>query len=305
MSRSGSQRIDFLRVLIAAAWADGEITYQEMNSLKQYFRRLDLSDAELAELEPYLADPIAEEEARVIVADCLVRASGKERAAVLASIRDLLLADSKLDDGEEQFLALFADVEQTTAGVFVNRLKRLWGGAAAEPEPTPAPRRSDLIDEFVRNRVLYQLKRRLQAATGAALLDADTEGELRYVCALGALLGHVAAAHAGVDPTEKQRITDILDRSSGLPRSDVEVIVDIVESEVLSDVGYYPFTRELNEMLDGRARAGLLDLLFEVAGADGEIRHEEAEEIRKISKALDLGHELYVAAKERAGAGLA
>lgn len=304
MSRSGPQGIEFLRVLIAAAWSDGEITYHELNSLKQYFRRLDLSDHELTQLEPYLVDPVTEDEARLIVSDFLTRAGGKERAAVLAAIRDLLLSDSKLGAGEEEFLALFDEVEQSTAGVFVSRLKRLWG--AAEPRAdAPVARRSDLIDEFVRNRVLYQIKRRLQTRSGAAEMDADTERELRYVCTVGALLGHVAAADTEFDAAEKQRIADLLDQIGGLQRSDVEVIVEIVESAVLSDVGYFPFTRELSAMTGGRERGAILDLLFEVAAADGTISHDEAEEIRKISKALDLAHEDFVAAKERASARLA
>ncbi len=290
--------IAFLRVLIAAAWADGEMTYEELNSLKAYFRELDLDSDALAELEPYLADPIGEEEARTIIDDFLTLARSAERETLLAAVRDLLLSDNTLADGEKQFLKLLdhAKEETSTARVFVGQLKRFWGSRAATGDDKF--RRSDLLDEFVRNRVLYQVKRRLMLATGGAPLDEETERDLRYVCTVGALLGQVAAADQNFDADERATIAELLDSISSLQHSDVDVIVDIVESEVLSDVGYQPFVREYNEMASGEDKRRLLTLLFQVAAADGAISHEEHEEIRKISKALNVEHSEFIAAKQ-------
>lgn len=295
---SDDKQLAFLRVLIAAAWADGEMTYQELNSLKAYFRELDLDNEALTALEPYLADPIEEAEARTIIDDFLAQARGGERETLVAAVRDLLLADDKLEEGEKQFLHLLdrAKEEASTARVFVGQLKRLWGSRPSTG--SDRFRRSDLVDEFVRNRVLYQVKRRLMAAAGEAALDRETERELRYVCTVGALLGHVAAADQKFDDDERATIAELLDSISALQHSDVDVIVAIVESEVFSDVGYHPFVREYDELATSEDKRQLLTLLFQVAAADGEITHDEHEEIRKISKALHVEHSEFIAAKQ-------
>ena len=293
------KKLSFLRVLIAAAWADGELDYRELNSIKDYFRELELDSDELTALAPYLADPIDADEARTIVEDFITAARAGERETMVAAVRDLVLADGELDDGEKRFLDLvdLAREGTSTAKVFVAELKRLWG-ARRSPAGDEQFRRSDLIDEFVRNRVLYQVKRRLRVAAGG--LDADTESELRYVCSVGALLGHVAGADRNFDSDERAAIAEILDAQSALQARDVDVIVDIVESEVLSDMGYFAFARELNELANKDDKRQLLVLLFAVAAADGEISHEENEEIRKISIALNLEHGDFVAAKANA-----
>jgi len=295
--------LDFLRVLIAAAWADGEITYHELNNLKAYFRELDLDEEQMTALEPYLADSIGPDEARTIVDDFLARARRSERETLVAAVRDLVLSDGALEGGEKAFLDMVdsARGETTTAGVFVNQLKRLWGKSGAHT--SEAVRRSDLIDEFIRNRVLYQVKRRLLLHGGTAELDADTERELRYVCALAGLLGHVAGADQSFDADERATIAEILDAMSTLQHRDVDIIVDIVESEVLSDIGYFSFAHELDELATPEERMRVLALLFDVAAADGEITHEELEEIRKISKALHIDHQSFIAAKMAAMEG--
>jgi uncharacterized tellurite resistance protein B-like protein len=295
------RKLDFLRVLIAAAWADGELSYQELNNLKAYFRELELDNDELTALEPYLADPIDEREAATIVDDFLARVRGRERDTMLAAVRDMLLADGELAAGEKDFLDALeqARAEATSAGVFVDQLKRLWGkrGEPERDDRDDRNRRSQLLDEFVRNRVLYQVKRRLLVATGGAELDADIERELRWVCSLGALLGHVAAADQSFDADERSTIVEILDDHSTLQPRDIDVIVEIVESEVLANLGYFDFARELTQVSTPAERRQVISLLFAVAAADGEISHAEHEEIRKISMALNIDHPTFIAAK--------
>lgn len=292
-----SPKVELLRVLIAAAWTDGAISYEEMNQLKRYFLRFDLSDAEMTELEPYLADPIPEDEARHVIEDFLARARRRDRAELHGALSELLASHGELGPGETAFLRLLEDAEEARSSKLLGGLKQLWSRATHEGgRPT---RRADLVHDFVQNRVLYEVKRRLLERTGTVDLDADTERDLRWVCALAALLGHVAAADDRLEERERARIAELLDRFGALQRSDVEMVVDIIDSAVLRDVGYFAFARELNEITSTSDRERLVDLLFDVAGADGHIDYHEVEEIRKISKALQLSHASFSASKER------
>lgn len=297
-----SKRVEFLRALIAAAWADGAISYQEMNALKDYFRQFALTNEEHATIEPYLSDIIEPKEAAAIIEDFLVNARSRERETLIAAIRDMLLVDGRLGSREEEFLSLFEEVAEqvTTANVFVGALKQVWALSPATPETEPRFQRAELLDEFYKNRVLYQVKRRLQEQTGSHALEATAEAELRRLCAIGALLGRVANADDNFDESEQQKVVTLLHQVSGLRRKDIELIVEIIREEVEKGLDYLPFVREFAETASEADRERILELLFNVAAADGEIGHAESEEFRKLARALGISHRDFINARVKA-----
>ena len=56
------KKLTFLKVLTTVAWADGEVTQSELNILKTFYRKFDLSKSEIDELKPYLNAPISKKE---------------------------------------------------------------------------------------------------------------------------------------------------------------------------------------------------------------------------------------------------
>ena len=56
------KKLTFLKVLTTVAWADGEVSQSELNILKSFYRKFDLSKHELDELKPYLYAPILKKE---------------------------------------------------------------------------------------------------------------------------------------------------------------------------------------------------------------------------------------------------
>jgi uncharacterized tellurite resistance protein B-like protein len=55
--------------------------------------------------------------------------------------------------------------------------------------------------------------------------------------------------------------------------------------------------RDFFDVNTAEERLRFLDVLFNVAVADGEVSMEEIEEIRLISKSLKMSHEEFIAAK--------
>ena len=58
-------------------------------------------------------------------------------------------------------------------------------------------------------------------------------------------------------------------------------------------------TRELASQITPEEGEQLLDLLFGVADADGQVTHQEIEEIYTISYNLNLTHKQFIAAKTK------
>ena len=48
---TSSTQVEFLKVLACVAWADEEVTQEEMNFIKQFVRRFDLSGDDWAQVE--------------------------------------------------------------------------------------------------------------------------------------------------------------------------------------------------------------------------------------------------------------
>jgi len=298
-----SKRVEFVRALIAAAWADGAISYQEMNSLKEYMQQLDLTNEECSSLEPYLEDIIEAKQAAQLIEDFLVNARKSERETLVAAIRDMVLVDGRLSSREEEFLSLFEEVAQevSTPTLFVNSLKQVW--ERSEPpaaEDTGEFQSAALVDVFYKNRVLYEVKRKLQENRGSLELDETVEAELRRLCAIGALLGRVANADEVFDDDERQKIAMLLHQASAMRRTDIDLIVDIIRAEVEKGLDYLPFVREFAETASAGDREDILELLFKVAGADGQIGHAESEEFRLIAKALGISHRAFINARVKA-----
>ncbi|MFQ5626516.1 MAG: TerB family tellurite resistance protein [Methyloligellaceae bacterium] len=60
---------------------------------------------------------------------------------------------------------------------------------------------------------------------------------------------------------------------------------------------YYRLTREFFSNTTREERVRFLDVLFNVADADGQVSVEEIEEIRTITRSLKLEHHEFIAAK--------
>jgi hypothetical protein len=54
------------KVMIAAAWSDGSITVDEVNSLKDLLFQLPMTASDWAELDIYLDAPVGEASARLV-----------------------------------------------------------------------------------------------------------------------------------------------------------------------------------------------------------------------------------------------
>ena len=80
------------KLLIAAAWADGVLSTEEVNGLKELLFQLpDISGEEWMELELYMASPVGEAERQRLLDRVLGRmGSVKDKALALETIEKLM-----------------------------------------------------------------------------------------------------------------------------------------------------------------------------------------------------------------------
>src|SRR5512143_2826481 len=99
------RRVSFVKALIAAAWADGELTTEEIRTLSYYLERFQITETEYSALRPLLEQAPSPSAAQTLLEEQLQElATAEERRTLVAAVEDLLLADDKLDPAGATFL---------------------------------------------------------------------------------------------------------------------------------------------------------------------------------------------------------
>ncbi|MFH1359482.1 MAG: TerB family tellurite resistance protein [Candidatus Omnitrophota bacterium] len=121
--------------------------------------------------------------------------------------------------------------------------------------------------------------------------------ELNDKIALGVLLWVVAEADEKFLPEEKDKIKDILSSHGHMSSDEMSIILGSIEQAAKERIDLYHFTREVSQDLRYEAKIIILENLFRVACADGDLDHNENELIRKIAGLLRVDHKDFIEAK--------
>ncbi len=287
------------KVIIAAAWADGEVSLPEVNSLKDLLFRLpELNARAWASLEMYIETPIGTAERERLVAELRQQlASEQDKALALAALDEMISADGVVTPEERAVSEeIKAQIENLDVSL-VARLGRLVRGPLERRtrEVYQGPNREAQYEEFIKNRVYFVLKERLARESGQSL-DLPDE-ELRKLSLAGGLMAWVAHVDRKVHSQELARMTQALARGWSISEPAAAYVAEVAVSQVDAELDYYRLTREFYSSTTRQERLGFLDVLFAVAAADGFVSHAEIEEIRLIARTLKLDHREFIQAK--------
>jgi uncharacterized tellurite resistance protein B-like protein len=291
------------RVLIAVAWADGQVSNEEINSLKDLLFRLrasgfddsiQFSAQEWARLDMYIETPVGDEErARLVVDLQNSLRSAADKRLVAEALQRLVEADGQVSPEEWELVAqIQADVES----VGVGGLQRLLGGAMQRRRAAVAgaPNREKYYDDFIKNKVFYAVGQRLQVDPADLGLS---EQELRRLSLVGGLMAKIAHLDRQVTDDEFANMVAIFQDIWGVTREAATFVVEVAISAV--DVTYDTFRmmRELATAASVEERRHVIELLFAISAADGAMSLDEIEEIRVIARGLNLTHKDFIDAK--------
>ena len=287
------------KVIIAAAWADGEVAHDEVNCLKDLLFRLpDLTGREWAMLEMYIEAPVgvAERERLVEQLQNELR-STRDRAIALQSLDDLVQADGIITDEEKAIVdEIKSQIESANVGV-IGQLGRVVRNSIQRREATlsAAPNREEHFEDFIKNKVYYEVQRRL--ALDKASLDIE-EDRLRKLSLAGGLMARVAHVDLEVTDDEYEAIVNALVTEWGISAEEATFVTEVAVSEIGPEMDYYRLAREFFTSTDREEREKFLKILFTIANADGFVSNEETEEIRAIANSLRQSHRQFIDAKK-------
>jgi uncharacterized tellurite resistance protein B-like protein len=130
--------------------------------------------------------------------------------------------------------------------------------------------------------------------------DADEDTQ-RIVLSVAGLLASVAYADHEYGAAEEAYARDALTRLDGLTPAGVDAICSTLKLHGNKIAAQNPqlYTRELRERTDVELRREVLDVLVDLAAADGELSLAETDVLRRTTSALGLTPDDYLAAQKR------
>lgn len=283
------------KVMIAAAWADGSISNDEMNSLKDLLFQLpDMTASDWAELEIYIDSPVGEaERTRLVVELQDALQTPADKSLAVNAIDEMVHADGALSQEEEAVAReIIAAVEDVNVGVF-GRMGRLLVTSRSRAVQD-APNRELYLEDFEKNKIYFNISRRLEL--DHAEIDLP-DRELRKLSLAGGLMARVAYVDRKIQEGEFESMVSAIQTHWKLSDIESALVAEVAVNEIGKDMDYYRLSRGFFENTNEQERVRFLDVLFAVADGDGFVSNAEIEEIRTIATVLKLTHRQFIEAK--------
>lgn len=118
--------------------------------------------------------------------------------------------------------------------------------------------------------------------------------------ASAALMIEMMRMDGDISAPERERVLHALEQKFHLAPEETAEIVALAEAEAKDATDYYQFTSLIRDRLDPVQKERLIEHLWAVAYADGELHPYEEHLMRKIADLLYVPHKSFIAAKLRA-----
>ena len=287
--------VEFLKALSCVAWADGEVAAGELNFIKEFGRRFNLSGDDWAQVEMYLVEKVQVDEMKQIIRRFLRRArrSG-QRKMLLKAVEELVQKDEVHED-EVAWLRDLKDVmaECKSSAYYLDGLKSLLRIGSQRSDGHPGGREANFHD-FIHNRVLFTLRHRL----GVQRLEKEgSPAKLKKLTLSAALMARVGYVDDDFLPQEREFMKEAIHRVWGATLPTAEAVSDIALETVRQGVDLHRLVQEAKGTMTGPERHCLVEGIFALSKAEGKTSNAEIEEIRKISYMLDFSHKQFIDAK--------
>lgn len=289
--------MDLAKLVIAAAWADGELAQHEVNALKELlFLVPDMTGQDWLELELYMDHPVTPVERDRLLAQVLAQVrSARRRTLVLETLAEILQTDAA---GSPEQTALVEDirrdVEQTSTGLTAHLTKAVRAAVSRLDQEGSESGREARLDDFVKNRVYYRLIATLDARETRLELPDD---HVRKLCLAAGLMARVAWEDGTASEEETRAMVRVLHETWSVSEPDARRVTDVGLETVRGGLDVARTTRNLFGRTSYQERRAFVRSLFAVANAAHKTSSAEIKTIQTIAKGLKLTHREFIDAK--------
>lgn len=285
----------FLKVLAVIAWADGEMTESEKNILKKFYRTFGLDKDDIRQLNPYLLAPTPKKEQERLFKQLAAELnSQREKEEIVAELEAIAHAHRSLKTEENELVEEFIRLLKKTSFT-----QRSFGRVRNFFQATifrPAYEKNPAVHRYFRNTILKKLELKMKGSG----LKIDLESDKVYViCLFGALLASVAQVDEHFHEEERKALKKILNERFEFSVKERQLLLEVMEEQARHGFDFHEVVTEFNSRVSYKDRVAAVDCFWAIAAADGVISHEENEEVRRITKAMHIPHQIFKESKKK------
>ncbi len=141
---------------------------------------------------------------------------------------------------------------------------------------------------MIPNTMIDRLIALFGAADGGRAQKTEECGERELRLAAAGLLAHAAALDGEVHEDETRTIRNLLRSHFDLGEDEVEELLEEGNKEAAELTQLFQFTRVINDNLGPEDRIKIIEMLWEVVYADGDVHHYESNLIRRAAGLLHV-----------------
>ena len=112
-----------------------------------------------------------------------------------------------------------------------------------------------------------------------------------------ALLLETSMADEVLDESELQALKNTLQKDFQIDEDEIDELINLAKENVQDSTSLYEFTRDINDNFDAIERVKLIESMWKIAYADGNIDKYEEHIIRKVSNLIYVAHSDFIKAK--------
>lgn len=289
------KHLTFLKVLAVIAWADGEMTESEKNILKNFYRKFGLGKDDVRQLNPYLLAPIPKsDQERLFKQLAAELSSQQEKDEIIAELESIANAHRDMKTEENELVEEFVRMLKKTSFT-----KRSFGKVRNFFQATifkPAHEKNPAVNRYFKNTILKKLELKMKGSSQKVDLEDDN---VYFVCLFGALLASVAQVDDHFHEEERKALRKILKERYELSSGEQELLFEVIEEQARHGFDFHEVVTEFNSRVSYNDRVSAVDCFWAIAVADGEISHAENEEVRRITKAMHIPHQVFKESKKK------
>lgn len=112
-----------------------------------------------------------------------------------------------------------------------------------------------------------------------------------------ALMIEMASIDDEFDPAEKKRIVDYFRKTLDMPQQAIDELMEIAAHELDEKIDLWGFTNLINQHYAPEQKIKIMEIIWEVIYADGQLTAHEDYLVHKLYKMFDLTHAQMIEAK--------
>ncbi|MEO0794350.1 MAG: TerB family tellurite resistance protein [Verrucomicrobiota bacterium] len=274
------------KMLISAAWVDGQIHEAERDYLKDFIFSLPhVTEDTWEDLQTFFEQPVDEAE-RIYLLQELRRLLTRDTQLhlVTKSVRQVFLADGRVLPEEvkaaRQITRILQGTEEDSELEMSNVMKAHLKRMRERYSASPFAKIEDEDVDFPESVGKYFSEQ------GFEIDVSDTERD--RICLIGCLLAVVANADGELDPSEKNVARDFLLRRWKFSGQVTSFVIQIMTFDPARDLDLAMIVRRLYESTTDDDRKLILKTLLAISAADGRILKEEIDECYRIARLLKI-----------------